>query len=222
MDSQKRIIIWFLAIVGVFVTGIGAWQLATAVPTEPPRKDGKMSLPLDQTDWTKGAKNPKVTLTEYSDFQCPFCGQNYPWVEEVLAEHKDSVAFTYRHFPLSMHKNALPASYASEAAGKQGKFWEMADMLFKNQSEWSGSMSAQIIFEGYAKKLGLDVAEYKKDVVSDAVKEKVERDRKSALASSVNHTPTFFINGKLSDNPRDYQQLKALIEYAIERTPLEK
>ena len=91
----------------------------------------------------------------------------------------------------------------------------MADMLFKNQSEWSESVTAQIIFEGYAEKLGLDIAQFKNDMKSDAVKAKIERDRKSGQLSNIDHTPTFFINGKLSDNPSSKEELKALIEYAI-------
>jgi len=215
MDTQKRMIIWFSAALVVAIAGIGAYQVATGAPAELPRKDGTMSLPLDESDWTKGSKTPKVTLTEYSDFQCPACAMNYPWIEEVFAEYKDRISFTYRQFPLPRHKNALPSAYASEAAGIQGKFWEMADMLFKNQNYWSESVSAQITFEGYAQKLGLDMAKYKADVKSDAVKAKVERDLKSGKLSRVDHTPTFFINGKLSDNPRSAQELKALIDYAI-------
>jgi len=215
MDTQKRIIIWFSAALIVAIAGIGAYQVATGAPAELPRKDGTMSLPLDDSDWTKGSKTPKVTFTEYSDFQCPACGSYYPMLEEMFAEYKDQISFTYRHFPLPQHKNALPAAYASEAAGKQGKFWEMADILFKNQDDWSESVTAQIIFEGYAKKIGLNIDQYKTDVKSDAVKAKVERDLKSGKLSRVDHTPTFFINGKLSDNPRSAQELKALIDYAI-------
>ncbi|PIQ35735.1 MAG: protein-disulfide isomerase [Candidatus Yonathbacteria bacterium CG17_big_fil_post_rev_8_21_14_2_50_43_9] len=215
MDTQKRIIIWFSAALIVAIAGIGAYHVATGAPAEPPRKDGTMSIPLDESDWTKGSKTPKATFTEYSDFQCPACGSYYPMLEEMFAEYKDQISFTYRHFPLPQHKNALPAAYASEAAGKQGKFWEMADMLFKNQDEWSESVTAQIIFEGYAKKIELNIDQYKADVKSDAVKAKVERDLKSAKLSRVDHTPTFFINGKLSDNPRSAQELKALIDYAI-------
>lgn len=215
MDTQKRMIVWFSAVLVVAIAGIGAYQVATGPKAELPRKDGTMSLPLDQSDWTKGAKTPKVTFTEYSDFQCPACGAYYPMLEEMFAEYKDKISFTYRHFPLPQHKNALPAAYASEAAGAQGKFWEMADMLFKNQVDWSESTSAITIFEGYAKKIGLDIVKYKTDVKSDAVKAKVARDLQSGKLSLVDHTPTFFINGKKSDNPRSAQELKALIEYAI-------
>lgn len=215
MDTQKRIIIWVSAALVVAIAGIGAYQVATGPKAELPRKDGTMSLPLDASDWTKGSKTPKMTFVEYSDFQCPACGLYYPMLEEMFAEYKDKISFTYRHFPLAQHKNALPASYASEAAGAQGKFWEMTDMLFKNQADWSESVSAQITFESYAQKLGLDMAKYKADVKSDAVKAKVERDLQSGKLSQVNQTPTFFINGKKSDSPRSKEELKALIEYAL-------
>lgn len=215
MDTQKRMIVWFSAALIVAIAGIGAYQVATGPRAELPRKDGTMALALDQMDWTKGSKTPKATFTEYSDFQCPACGAYYPLLEEMFAEYKDKISFTYRHFPLPQHKNALNAAYASEAAGAQGKFWEMADMLFKGQAEWSEEAKAPAIFEGYATKLGLDMAKYKADVKSDAVKAKVERDLQSGKLSRIDHTPTFFINGKLSDNPRSAQELKALIEYAI-------
>ncbi|MEK7568852.1 MAG: thioredoxin domain-containing protein [Patescibacteria group bacterium] len=215
MDTQKRITIWVSAALVVGIAAIGAWQVATQPLAEIARKDGLMSLPLDQADHTKGSATPKMTLVEYSDFQCPACGNVYPMLEEMFAEYKDRISFTYRHFPLPQHKNALPAAYASEAAGNQGRFWEMAELLFKNQSDWSESVTAQIIFEGYAEKLGLDIAQYKKDVKSDAVKAKVERDHKSGQLSNIDHTPTFFINGKMATNPRSKEELKALIEYAI-------
>ncbi len=215
MDTQKRIIIWFSAALVVAIAGIGAYQVATGPKAELPRKDGTMSLPLDESDWTKGSKTPKATLVEYSDFQCPACGAYYPMLEEMFAEYKDKISFTYRHFPLPQHKNALPAAYASEAAGIQGKFWEMADLLFKNQADWSESVSAQITFEGYAQKLGLNMAKYKADVKSDGIKSKVARDLQSGKLSQVNQTPTFFINGKKSGTPRSAEELKALIEYAI-------
>ncbi|MEK7148288.1 MAG: thioredoxin domain-containing protein [Patescibacteria group bacterium] len=215
MDTQKRIIIWFSAALVVIVTAIGAYQIATGPSTELPRKDGKMDLPLDQSDWTKGSKTPKATIVEYSDFQCPACGAYYPLIEEMFAEYKDRVSFTYRHFPLPFHKNATHAAYASEAAGKQGKFWEMAAMLFENQRDWSEDAKAQITFEGYAQKLGLNIEQYKTDVKSGGVKSKVERDMESGKLSMVRGTPTFFINGKISTNPRSANELKALIEYAI-------
>ncbi|MFZ2831642.1 MAG: thioredoxin domain-containing protein [Minisyncoccia bacterium] len=215
MDTQKRIIMWGSAGLVLIIGALGAYQVATQGPVELPRRDGTLSLALDATDWTKGAKTPKVSFVEYSDFQCPACGAYYPMLEEMFAEYKDKISFTYRHFPLPQHKNALPSAYASEAAGNQGKFWEMAEMLFKNQSEWSESANTTMIFEGYAGKLGLDIAKFKIDVASDATKARVERSAKSGQLSAIDHTPTFFINGKIATNPRSKEELTALIEYAI-------
>ena len=215
MDTQKRIIVWFSAVLVIVIAAIGSYQVATQPAEGLTHKDGTMNLPLDQTDWTKGSKNPKLTLVEYSDFQCPACGAYYPMVEEIYNEYKDKISFTYRHFPLPQHKNALAAAYASEAAGVQGKFWEMGDLLFKNQSEWSEVVLPGSIFEGYAKKIGLDMAKYKVDAASDAVKARVERSAQSGKLSAINHTPTFFINGKIASNPTSKAEFKALIEYAI-------
>lgn len=215
MDTQKRIIVWFSAVLVVAIAAIGAYQVANGPAVELPRKDGKMSLPIDSTDWTKGSKTPKVTLVEYSDFQCPACAAYSSMIDEMFTEYKDRISFTYRHFPLPQHKNAVSAAYAAESAGNQGKFWEMADLLFKNQSDWSEDVNAQITFEGYAQKLGLDIDKYRTDVSSEAVKNKVDRDQKSGKASSIDHTPTFFINGKMASNPNSKEELKALIEYAI-------
>ncbi|MCK9345183.1 MAG: DsbA family protein [Candidatus Pacebacteria bacterium] len=215
MDTQKRMIVWLSAALVVGIAAIGAYQVATNGPTELPRKDGTMNLPLDETDQTKGSKTPKVTFVEYSDFQCPACGAYHPLLEAVFAEYKDKISFTYRHFPLPQHQNALAAAYAAEAAGNQGKFWEMADMLFKNQSEWSEVSKPETFFEGYATKLGLDISKYKVDVMSDATKARVERSKKSGELSAIDHTPTFFINGKMAENPRSKEELTALIEYAI-------
>lgn len=215
MDTQKRVIIWFSAVLVVGISAVGAYQVATGSPTTLPHRDGTLSLAVDYSDWTKGSTTPKATIVEYSDFQCPACGAYYPLVEQVYAQYKDRVSFTYRHFPLPQHPNAIPAAYASEAAGMQGKFWEMYDMLFKNQAEWSVVSDPQPFLEGYAAKLGLNMAKYKTDIVSDAVKARVDRSKQSGVTSAIDHTPTFFINGKMSNNPQSLAEFKALIEYAI-------
>lgn len=105
-----------------------------------PSVDGNVTIPntITADDWVKGKKDSKVVLVEYSDFQCPACAAYFPMVEQVMDEYKDKVAFVYRHFPLiSIHPYAEPMARASEAAGKQGKFWEMYQLIFKNQTAWS-------------------------------------------------------------------------------------
>ena len=215
MDTQKRIIIWASAILIVGVTIIGIWSIANSDKTVTSQGNGIIAENITAGEWTKGAENPKVTLVEYSDFQCPACAAYYSLIDKTILEYGDRISFTYRHFPLPQHKNALAASYASEAAGKQGKFWEMNQMLFERQSKWAESYTATQTFEGYAKELNLDLTQYKKDVSSPETKESVSHDRKTGEASSVQSTPTFFLNNKKMQSPRTYEEFKALIEYAL-------
>ncbi|MBX4215487.1 DsbA family protein [Candidatus Parcubacteria bacterium] len=168
------------------------------------------------TDWTRGAKNPKVTMIEYSDFQCPACGAYEPLLAQAQAEFKDTLQFAYRHFPLTqIHQNALLAAQASEAAGKQGKFWEMHDLLFQKQSEWSNSATAKALFEGYAATLKLNAARFAADIDSKEVEDAIKADFEEGLRLGVNATPTIYVNGKKIASPRDYAALKSTLEAAI-------
>lgn len=138
-----------------------------------------------------GSADAKVYLVEFSDFQCPACGAFKPYVDEIRMSHKDKLLFAYRHFPLSQHQFALPAAYAAEAAGEQGKFWEMYDFLFSNQEK----LSDEKIAEG-AKLLGLDLKKYGEDTKSEKIKNKIEKDLSDGQKFGVNATPTFFLNGQ--------------------------
>lgn len=213
MDTQKRIIVWVSAILVIGITAVAAWQIAKG-PKTPIVRAGSLSESVTATDHTKGATTPKATLVEYSDFQCPACGMFYPIVEEIFAARKDTLAFTYRHFPLSQHKNALAASYAAEAAGKQGKFWEMHEKIFKSQADWSETDTAAATFEGFAKDLGLDMARFKADRDSQLVKDAVEHDKETGLKSGVNSTPSFYLNGKKM-TVTSLAEFKATIEAAL-------
>jgi len=160
-----------------------------------------------------GKQDAAITLVEYSDFQCPACGAYYPVVEQIVEKYKNEISFEYRHYPLtSIHRNAFAAARASEAAGKQGKFWEMYRLLFTRQSSWSESGNAQTIFEGYAKQLGLDVNRYKTDFASsetnDAINASIQEFNKRGLPQS---TPTLLLNGK-KIQPRDAKDFSRLID----------
>lgn len=216
MDTQKRIIVWVSAIFVAGVVVAGAWSVATSSKTGAERPTpGFLSEKVGSSDWTKGSPSPIVTLVEYSDFQCPACGIYYPLIEKAVTEYGDRLAFTYRHFPLPQHKNALVASYASEAAGRQDNFWEMHQMIFEHQADWSDENNAAQVFERYAGELKLDLAQFKTDMASSEVSDKVAHDRATGVNSGVNSTPSFYLNGKKMQNPRGYEELKALIEYAI-------
>lgn len=179
-----------------------------------------LSTSVASVEWTKGNTESSVILVEYSDFQCPACGSYFPLVKKLMQEFDDRIKFSYRNFPLrQIHRNAEPAARAAEAAGKQGKFWEMHDLLFENQNEWSESMNAKSKFESYASQLGLNMDQFKTDRDSKEVGEKINKDYQSGVASRVNGTPTFFLNGKKIDNPRSYDQFKTIIIQALDAKP---
>jgi protein-disulfide isomerase len=210
----KRIIFWivFLVVIALII-----WGLVVAM-NKTPGTTPKLGEPTAVTlaDHVRGPAEAPVTIIEYSDFQCPACATYYPVVERLVNESSTTVRFVYRHFPLFPipHKNAVIAAQASEAAALQGKFWEMYRMLFENQKLWETSDTAATIFEGYAERIGLNLTAYKKDVDSDAVKVRVQRDRDEGDALGVNSTPTFFVNGKAIVNPNSYEAFKTLIDEA--------
>ncbi len=149
---------------------------------------------LANTDHTLGNPNATVKIVEFADFQCPACKTAHPIVKSVVGENLDKVYFVYRHYPLSSHKNGKVASQAAEAAGQQGKFWEMHDLLYQKQSDWSNATSAEQVFEGYAKDLGLDIGRFKEEM--DIAIGVVNLDYADANKVGVSSTPTFFINGQ--------------------------
>ena len=145
----------------------------------------------------RGNPNAAVTITEYGDFQCPTCGRYHPILDELLRRYGGNLKLEYHHFPLiSIHPNAMGASLAAEAAADQGKFWEMHDMLFDHQAEWSPSPNAEAIFLQYALQLGMDSNQFMQSVRSPATRDRVLAD--VTLGNPiVKGTPTFLINGQL-------------------------
>ncbi|MEK7130337.1 MAG: thioredoxin domain-containing protein, partial [Patescibacteria group bacterium] len=176
--------------------------------------------PITDSDWVKGNKEAKVTIIEYSDFQCPACASAHPMMKKAVQEFGDKIRFAYRHFPLvQIHQNAELAALASEAAGLQGKFWEMHDMLFEKQSNWGTSKDAKKLFAQYAGELGLDRAKFESDLTSDAVKQKIQASLSEATRIKLGGTPSIFINDKIIDNPGSYDELKKLISDALSENP---
>lgn len=165
-----------------------------------------------------GAGNKKVTFVEYGDFECPACGAYYPYIEEVRQKYGDDITFQFRHFPLvQIHKNAMAAHRAAEAAGKQGKFWEMYNVLYSQQQSWTASGNAGLAIEPYAEQLGLNMDQYRTDVSSSAVNDTINADLKAGQALGINSTPTFFVNDKKIDPlpDRSVEAFSKLIDEAI-------
>ena len=157
-----------------------------------------------------GVKNAKVTIVEWSDFQCPFCGKALPTLQEIERTYKDDVRVVWRNQPLTFHPNALPAAKAAMAAAKQGKFWQMHDLMFTNQQELSDAKYAE-----WAKKIGLNVARWKKDKESPQIAAAIEKDARYGLEVGADGTPTFFINGKIVAGALPFEAFKPVIDEQI-------
>lgn len=150
---------------------------------------------------SKGAGDAKVVLTEFADFQCPACKAFEPTLAEILTENEGKVRLVFKHFPLypSPHKNALVSAYASEAAGKQGKFWEMHDKLYETQDDWAEAGDPKDKFIGYARDLGLNTDDFSRDLNDEAGKDVIDRDKAFGTELKLSGTPTIFINGEEFD-----------------------
>ena len=175
------------------VQGIKAAGAAAAAPARPAVDPNTVyQLPVASSP-VRGPKDAKVTIVEFADFQCPFCAQAQPLVDQVLQKYPKDVNYVYKQFPLpaTMHPNALPAAKAALAAGKQGKYWEMHDLLFKNSRELGADK-----LEEYAKQLGLDVAKWKADMSAPDVQQQIDAEMKLGQTAAVSGTPSFFVGGK--------------------------
>jgi protein-disulfide isomerase len=146
--------------------------------------------------YTRGMPTARVTVEEFSDFQCPACGGFEPGLRRVMNDYGDRVQFIFRNYPLPMHKYAFLAARAAEAAGVQGKFWEMHDLIYDNQKEWSDSMEPRVQFESYATRLGLDVQRYKADMERQEIAERIKADYVRGTSVGVGGTPTVYLNGR--------------------------
>jgi protein-disulfide isomerase len=149
------------------------------------------------TDHITGGADAKVTLVEYSDFQCPACGEFEPVVEDIIKQYGDQLKFEAKNFPLiQIHPFAESAAVAAEAAAQQGKYFEFHNMLYAKQSEWTSGIAPGAYFSTYAKELGMDVTKFEQQQRSSLLKDKVKADYKAALVLGLTSTPTFFLNGK--------------------------
>lgn len=144
-----------------------------------------------------GPDSASAHLEEFGDFQCPPCGLFHPILEEMKRQFGDQLQITFREFPLApAHEHAIAAASAAEAAGLQGKFWEMHDLLYEHQKDWKDAFDIRPIFEGYAKQIGINVDRYKQDVDSDQVARRITQDGNRGHSLGVKGTPTVFLNGR--------------------------
>ncbi|OHA88105.1 MAG: hypothetical protein A2741_01305 [Candidatus Zambryskibacteria bacterium RIFCSPHIGHO2_01_FULL_43_27] len=208
-------------LIGFFVILAGAlvamWAAGknTSLPPLAGNAETTATFEILLDDHVLGKSDAKVTIMEYGDFQCPACASYAPFLVGIAQKYPNDVRLVYRHFPLkTIHFRAEAASYVAEAASKQGKFWEMSEKLFENQSDWSTKRD-NADFEKYATELGLDLLKFRSDAASTETKDRVERDLKNAISLKLNSTPTIYINGVLYDNSQSGDALLAQVEAEI-------
>ena len=170
-----------------------------------------LTVPVSERDHVRGPATAPLTLLEYGDYECPFCGAAHPIVKQVERLLEGDLRFAYRHFPLrQIHPHAYQAAEAAEAAGAQGRFWEMHDLLFEHQDRLD---TPDLIT--YAKALGLDLARFGRDLETHAHAPRLREDFLSGARSGVNGTPTFFINGVRHNGGYDLPSLVEALRAAL-------
>jgi protein-disulfide isomerase len=158
-------------------------------------------------DHVLGPPNAPITLVQYADFECPFCGRAFPEIKSLLKDLGTKVRFVYRHFPMvDQHPHAETAAELAEAAAGQGKFWEMHDLLFQRQS----ALEDQHLI-AYARELKLDVPRVERELADHVHRARVRQDFQSGVRSGVSGTPMFFINGRRHEEPGDATTLRAAL-----------
>jgi protein-disulfide isomerase len=196
-----------LAVAGAAVLGRGG---STATPAS---GEVVSSIPLDSLP-ARGSADAPVTVVEYGDFQCPACGYFFTQLEPAFVKDyidTGKVRFIFHDFPLSQHRNAVPAAEAARSAGEQGKYWEMHDVLYSRQNEWAEAAQPEALFLRYAQEIGLNVDQFGQALSSHTYRADVQAAGQAASRAGVSSTPTFTIDGK----PYDYNQLRGAVDTAL-------
>ena len=175
-------------------------------------KPATLTQPVSARDHAEGPAGAPLVLVEYGDYRCPYCGAAYPIVKRLQKTLGKKLRFVFRNFPLTQtHPYALIAAEAAEAAALQGKFWQMHDLLFEQQT-----LLTPDIIPLWAEGIGLDLEKFGNDIKQDVVAQRLQEDRQSGIRSGVNGTPTFFINATRYDDSPDYDSLLAALEAELE------
>jgi protein-disulfide isomerase len=216
-NKTKPIVVIVLAV--VLAAGIAVyWSRKSSASGEASNSTTSTTVAINPGGGhVRGKASAPVTLVEFGDYQCPSCGYYYPMVEEVLRRIPDKVKLEFHHYPLiQMHAHALAAAMAAEAAGDQGKYWEMHDMLYKHQAEWSNIPNPEAQFLAYAADLGLDANKFMRSVKSTDVEKRILEDIQRGSVAKVGGTPSFFINGKpLEPLPTGVDEFVTIIDSTL-------
>ena len=216
-----------IVIVLILVVGGGYWLYSSSKPAagntnRAANASNAAKSPQTAINAPLGAQPPNllgsptalVTVEEFADFQCGSCASAHPVVKEIQGVYGSRIKFIFRNFPLPMHDKSYDAAVAAEAAGMQGKFWQMQDQLFTNQQTWTLNPNYRQLWADYAQKIGLDVAKFQNDMAGIAAKSRVDLDLARGRALNVSSTPTIFVNG--TSVPLNVQSLRQIIDEEIQ------
>jgi protein-disulfide isomerase len=174
----------------------------------------QLKPPVNDNDHIEGNPKAPIELVEYGDYECPHCGRAYPIIKDIQKRMGEKLKFVFRNFPLTeIHPDAFSAALAAEAAERQKKFWEMHDIIFEHQRH----LSTENIL-AYAKRIGLNMAEFSKDIQQDILANKVENDIESGIRSGVNGTPSFFVNGAKYNGNWEDEEFVDFLESLLVKT----
>lgn len=213
-NKRKQLIIWGGFILIIVVGMYGLARLGASDTRDP--GNSTHAITVDPAEHIRGNKEASATLVEYSDFQCPACAAYYPLVKQIENDFGDGLRIVYRNFPLvSIHKNAFDGAKAAEAANRQGKFWEMHDLLFENQPEWSDESNPKTYFVMYAQSLHLDISQFNTDFADPVIADAIRSQMAGGDALQVHSTPTFFLNGRQLTQPENYEDFKKQVALVV-------
>ncbi len=220
--KNKKRILYSLLILGAIAA---IWAIFLAMPSEEDRQrqqaqEKKDVFVVKLDDWTYGNPNASVVLIEYLDFECEACRAYYPLIKDLKREYGDNVLFVIRYYPLPGHPNSVVAARAAEAAGQQGKFWELHDKLYDTQNTWGERKQDNDIFFAFAQQAGVDMVQFEKDFERKETRARVERDRQQGTLIGVSGTPSFFLNGVKLRNPKTLENFKTVLDAAILQAPV--
>jgi len=206
-----------VAVVALLAIGGGAFLYRAKRSANPtPKISTTETEPTGESTHTLGPADAAVTLEEFGDFQCPPCGKLSEPINQLQKQY--NLRVIYRQFPLPVHTHAKEAAFAAEAAGRQGRFWQMHDLLYREQAVWSKSTDARALFNAYAGMLQLDLGRFKKDMDSSEVQRQVEVDQHRGTSIGVKNTPTIFLNNEaVPGHEANPDQLPALVEAALKK-----
>ena len=222
LPPMKRFLPFFLiAAVALVTIGIAAWVYREKTQPKPAPAASVAATPApadapeDPSLHARGPRNAPVQLEVYGDFQCPSCGLASKAVDELQEQYAGKMRVIFHQFPLAMHKHALDAAMAAEAAGLQGKFWEMHEMLYQYQPVWSKISDPGYFFEAYAGQIGLNMDQFRSDRQSQDVQARIMADGQGGTARGVKNTPTLFLNGSEVRSGFSKDSLREEIEKAL-------